>query len=78
MTNAARLKMIEARLTEDQRAELETLKKAERKAWRGLMNDPRVKSDPSATHTPELYAAYEAAAKAGREYRSQIGAFIAA
>ena len=73
-----KLKMIEARLPEDQRAQLDVLKKAERKAWRGLMSDPRVIADPRATHTPELYAAYEAAAQAERGYRAQIGAFVAA
>ena len=78
MTIHRRLKMIEDRLPADQRARLETLKKAERKAWRGLMNDPRVKADPRATHTPELWAAYVDAADVEAKYRAQVGAFIPA
>ena len=76
MTYAARLKMIEARLPADQKAQLEAVKKSERKALRALMNDPRVIADPTATHTPELRQAWEAAANAEREYRTQIFAFI--
>jgi hypothetical protein len=78
MTRTARLKMIEAKLPADQRAHLDALKNAERKAYRALMNDPRVTADPRATHTPEIWAAYADAADAEARYREQIGAFIAA
>jgi len=52
--------------------DLAALMKAERKAYRALMNDPRVIADPRATHTPELWAAYEAAAKAERNFREAM------
>lgn len=43
----------------------ETLKgimKETKKAWRALLNDPAVKADPNATHTPALYKAWSDAA----------------
>ena len=49
---------------------LKNLMAAEKKAWKALMNDPRVIADPRAEHTPELKAAWEAAAEAERIYRT--------
>ena len=54
-------------------AKLKKLIAAERKAWRALMNDPRVLSDAQATHDPEIKAAWERAADAEREYRVTHG-----
>ncbi len=48
---------------------LKELQKAERAAWKALMNDPRPMADPNAPHTPEIKARWEAAADAEYEYR---------
>jgi hypothetical protein len=53
--------------------ELKNLMAAERRAYNALMNDPSVVKNPCATHTPELWAAYEQAAAAEREYRIANG-----
>jgi hypothetical protein len=54
-------------------AELKNLIAAERRAYRALMNDPAVLANPCAPHTPALWAAYEQAASAEREYRIANG-----
>ena len=53
--------------------ELKNLIAAERRAYKALMNDPAVIANLCATHTPELWAAYEQAASAEREYRIANG-----
>lgn len=53
--------------------ELQELDRKEAKAHRALMNDPRPMADPTATHTPEILAAWEAAADACRAYREAHG-----
>lgn len=52
---------------------LSQLIKAEADAWNALMNDPRVIADPTAEHTPEIKARWEAAAEAERAYRAEHG-----
>ena len=53
--------------------ELKNLMSAERRAYRALVHDPAVIANPCATHTPALWAAYEQAASAEREYRIANG-----
>ena len=52
-------------------AALKVLDREAGNAYRALLNDPAVKADPQATHTPELYAAWEAAADKCWNYREQ-------
>lgn len=52
---------------------LQNLMKAERKAYRALLNDPRVLADLTATHTPALKKAWEDAADAEFAYRNSHG-----
>lgn len=48
---------------------LKILKTATNKAHRALLNDPKVLADPTATHTPSLYAAWTNAADAECAFR---------
>jgi hypothetical protein len=59
--------------TKNMTNELKNLMAAERKAYKALMNDPAVVANPCAPHTPALWAAYEQAANAEREYRIANG-----
>lgn len=52
---------------------LKDLMKAERAAWKALMNDPKVLANPKAEHTPEIKKAWESAADAERAYREAHG-----
>ena len=52
--------------------ELSAAKLAEAKAYRALMNDPRVIADPKATHTPELLKAWNDACAVEFSVRQRI------
>ena len=56
----------------DDMTTLKNLMKAEKAAYAALMNDPRVIADTTAVHTPELYAAWLAAADAERAFREAM------
>ena len=48
---------------------LKVLKAASDKAWRALMNDPKVLADTTTTHTPEIEQAWKNAADAECAFR---------
>lgn len=52
--------------------ELSAAKLAEAKAYRALMDDPRVIADPTAAHTPELLKAWDDACAAEFAVRQRI------
>ena len=54
--------------------ELSAAKLAEAKAYRALMNDPRVVANPKATHTPELIKAWNDACAVEFAVRQRIDA----
>ena len=54
---------------QERHAMLKDLMKAERKAYRALMNDPKVIADPKSTHTPSLIKAWDEACAAERSFR---------
>ena len=58
--------------------ELYAAKLSEAKAYRALMNDPRIMADKTATHTPELLAAWNDACAAEYAVRERIEALRAA
>ena len=52
---------------------LNKLMKSEAKAYRALMNDPKVIADPKSTHTPSLVKAWDEACAAERNFREAHG-----
>ena len=57
--------------------ELRAAMQAEAKAYRALMNDPRVIADKTASHTPELLAAWNDACAVEYSIREKLEALAA-